>query len=84
MSVPQSLTVPCLFYHIYSEPLLMQEDATEVEIPLIHGAEEKEEEEEGAKKEGGGGGEATYKIDCDRGCCWAYVERIHKSSGDFP
>ncbi|XP_064002227.1 ADP-ribose glycohydrolase MACROD2 isoform X2 [Pogoniulus pusillus] len=38
------------------EPLLMQEDATEVEIPLIHGAEEKEEEEEGAKKEGGGGG----------------------------
>ncbi|XP_009703286.1 PREDICTED: O-acetyl-ADP-ribose deacetylase MACROD2, partial [Cariama cristata] len=34
------------------EPLLNQEDTTEVEIPLIHGAEEKEEE---GKKEGGGG-----------------------------
>ncbi|XP_052640084.1 ADP-ribose glycohydrolase MACROD2 isoform X4 [Harpia harpyja] len=33
------------------EPLLNQEDTTEVEIPLIHGAEEKEEE---GKEEGGG------------------------------
>ncbi|KAM6128530.1 ADP-ribose glycohydrolase MACROD2 [Pterocles gutturalis] len=33
------------------EPLLNQEDATEVEIPLIHGAEEKEKE--GKEEEGG-------------------------------
>ncbi|XP_054239538.1 ADP-ribose glycohydrolase MACROD2 [Indicator indicator] len=36
------------------EPLLKQEDTTEVEIPLIHGAEEKEDDE--GKKGGGGGG----------------------------
>ncbi|XP_074891593.1 ADP-ribose glycohydrolase MACROD2 isoform X2 [Buteo buteo] len=34
------------------EPLLNQEDTTEVEIPLIHGAGE--EEEEGKEEEGGG------------------------------
>lgn len=35
-----------------------QEDTTEVEMPLIRGAEEKEEE----GKEAEGGGEATYRL----------------------
>ncbi|NXH75902.1 MACD2 deacetylase, partial [Hydrobates tethys] len=38
-------------YMEIEEPLLNQEDTTEVEIPLIHGAEEKEE---GKEEEGGG------------------------------
>nr|XP_005515835.2 O-acetyl-ADP-ribose deacetylase MACROD2 isoform X1 [Columba livia] len=40
------------------EPLLNQDDTTEVEIPLSHGAVEKEE----GKEEEGGGGKTTYKI----------------------
>lgn len=46
------------FYQIYSEPLLNQDDTTEVEIPLSHGAVEKEE----GKEEEGGGGKTTYNI----------------------
>ncbi|KAM9017573.1 ADP-ribose glycohydrolase MACROD2 isoform 5-T7 [Ara ararauna] len=40
----------CMEIEAYSEPLLNQEETTEVEMPLIHGAEEKE----GGKEEGGG------------------------------
>ncbi|KAM6404638.1 ADP-ribose glycohydrolase MACROD2 isoform 12-T14 [Pluvialis apricaria] len=48
------------------ESLLNQEDTTEVEIPLIHGAEEKEEE---GKEEGGGKEETSVEpMNVDLAC----------------
>ncbi|XP_054036089.1 ADP-ribose glycohydrolase MACROD2 isoform X3 [Dryobates pubescens] len=44
------------------EPLLKQEDPTEVEMPLIHGAEEKEDE---GKKGGGGGMQGIEETSAD-------------------
>ncbi|NXL08007.1 MACD2 deacetylase, partial [Mesembrinibis cayennensis] len=45
------------------EPSLNQEDTTEVEIPLIHGAEEKEEE--GKEEEEGGGMQGKEEISAE-------------------